>query len=71
MEMKWTALKDKKPEHGQAVLITDGVTLATAIADTRFYPDGRIRWDGCGFSGHEWDWDFCATHWMPQISPDL
>lgn len=68
--MEWINIKEKKPEHRQKVLISDGEIVTAAEADLKFnaHSDGSIWWDGCEFSGYEWEWDFgerFVTHWMP------
>ena len=66
--MDWTDLEKVKPEHGQQVLITDGVHIAVAEVDAVFNKDGSVWWDICNVSGHDCEWAFddrFITHWMP------
>ena len=70
--MKWINIRKKKPEHGQHCLICAGSTVTAAKADAKSFRDGVIWWDGCGFSGYEWQYDFPneqVTHWMPLPPP--
>lgn len=66
----WIAIKDKLPEVGVGVLITNGVIVTAAQRDTLF--DDRINWDGHEYGGYEWDFDFdenSITHWMSLPDP--
>ena len=67
--MEWIKLSDREPGQGQRVLISDGHEVSAAITDlTLRSPRGGPWWDGCGFGGYEWDWDFDPTHWAPMPS---
>lgn len=71
---EWIDITKRKPEHGQKVIVSAGDIVTAAIADTSFYDDGNIWWDGCGFRGHEWDFDFEpneVTHWAPIPQPAM
>jgi hypothetical protein len=70
--MNWIDIALQQPQHQQKVLITNGTMVSAAQADTKFYEDNRIWWDGCEFGGYEWEWDFdtaTITHWMPLPTP--
>ncbi len=70
--IKWIDIKKQLPIHGQKALITDGKEVAAGEADLKFLDDGQIWWDGCGYGGDEWEWDFDidqVTHWMPLPEP--
>ncbi len=64
----WISVGDRLPEFGQAVLITDGLTVAAAHADTHFYKDDRVYWDFLGIHTVDGEWIFNEnniTHWQP------
>lgn len=70
----WINIEKKQPIHEQLVLITDGEIVTAAKADTKFYDDDRVYWDGCHFGGYEWDWDFdetAITFWQKLPAPDF
>ena len=72
MPFEWIDIKKQKPTEGQEVLITTGRIVIAAVADFNVYDSGRIMWDGCHFSGYEWEWDFNEediTHWAPMPKP--
>jgi hypothetical protein len=53
---KWISVKDKMPEEGERVAITDGV----------YYGAGIKRH---AYSDHWWMFDLNPTHWMPLPQP--
>lgn len=76
MPFEWIDIEKQKPEHEQEVLIAAGHFVTAAIADRiSFAMDNYIWWDGCHFSGQEWEWHFDEkdiTHWMPMPkSPNM
>lgn len=72
--MEWISVKDRLPKWKEGVLVTDGNVVTVASLD---YWDGWPKWwDGHGFSGYEWEFDFSnnfedgkVTHWMPLPNP--
>jgi hypothetical protein len=60
----WTALADKLPEDGVICLISDGDEVALATSRVPGWGRAPLDWNGMGFSGYEWEWDFEPTHWM-------
>lgn len=67
--MNWIALRDRRPEMDRAVLISDG--KFAAVAALRPIGSDDTYWDGHGFGGYEWEWDFVPTHWaeLPELPP--
>lgn len=68
MEKAWISIKDKLPEVGIGILITDGQVIASAKLDTLHAKLGDLMWSGSGFCGYEWEFNFednAVTHWMP------
>lgn len=71
--MNWIDITKEEPTRGNAYLITDGKIVSCGI----YHPiggykisDSLMSWDGCGFDGHEWDYEFKdVTHWMPLPEP--
>ena len=61
IRLQWIKVTDQLPEKGRAVLITDGIDVGMA----KFYDQigDYVSWDGCGFSGAEWDWEFLPDYW--------
>jgi len=55
-ETIWHKISDKQPEINDRIFISDGDSLAVA----RFTKFGS--WEGEGFSGYEWDWDFSPIY---------
>ncbi len=69
--MNWIPIKEKLPEHGQCVLISNGTFVTAASTDRVSSPDG-VWWNGCQFDGYEWKWDFKPTditHWAEMPTP--
>lgn len=58
MKPDWNKLSEKKPQHNAIVFISDGYEIALAQ-----YSAKHDWWNGCGFSGYEWDWDFAPEFW--------
>ena len=73
--IQWISLDEQKPEHKQKGLITDGEIVTAAIADMvsiKHSLNPKPLWDGCSFSGYEWEWEFDwkkVTHWAPLPEP--
>lgn len=68
---EWISVKDRLPEHLQECLIASGSIVTAATADRKFL-NYAIYWDACGFSGHEWEFDFRqdeVTHWQTLPEP--
>lgn len=69
---EWIDINERKPEHYQHVLISAGDVVASVIADTERYKDGRIYWWCRGNEGPPVEWEFSdkdVTHWMPTPEP--
>ena len=56
----WESLEIKKPPNKAIVFITDGKDFALA----EYSCDTTSGWfNGKGFGGYEWEFDFSPTHW--------
>lgn len=67
--MKWINIKEQLPPKNTGVLVTNGKVITAASLD--YHKDDPWWWDGHGFGGYEWDFDFpndfnssTITHWM-------
>ncbi len=74
MDSQWISVKDKLPERGVGVLITDGRMVTCAeFGGTYQNRNGEyISWNGHEFGGYEWEFDFDEgniTHWMSLPQP--
>lgn len=75
----WISVKDRLPELGVAVLVTDGTTQSTAERRNPYTHEDKdgIRWRCNVVSGFEWDWELDEdyrdqspiTHWSPLPKP--
>jgi len=73
----WISVKDRLPEHGEAILVYStksmtGDPIITTCRIDRHSFSPEIWMDGYGFGGYEWEYDFDwkdITHWMPLPSP--
>lgn len=64
----WISVEDRLPQENVGVLVT--------CAELGFDKSGPTWWDGHGFGGYEWEFDFSSqfsngaiTHWMPLPAP--
>lgn len=76
---EWIATKDRWPDVGLAVLVTDGKIVTAARYSPEFHkPEvGGNQWwwwDAVGYGGHECESEYDQegiTHWMPLPLPPL
>lgn len=54
--MKWIYIKDKLPPKNQGVLVSNEKIVTVASLD--YLNDEPWYWDGHGFSGSEWSFEF-------------
>lgn len=73
----WIDINKQKPEHGQEILITDGIRIAGAVCDLEFSSSCGIYFDPLNGGGYDFRWDIDTdkiTHWMtlpelPRMEP--
>jgi hypothetical protein len=56
----WILLKDKAPENGDMIFVSDDKDIGLAIYKIN---SDFTYFNGQGFGGYEWEWDFIPTHW--------
>lgn len=63
MSSQWINVKERLPENGECVAVTNGADVAIA----EIYPIGSDQWEPCGVTAAD-DYGltltFIPTHWM-------